>query len=111
MCIRDSVTPYQFTCVAVEPDEVADVVTATINAQNITIAPVSYTHLTMTFTKTNTTLWDLAESFKYACTVAHQSGMSFENASAALGVLGDAVIQGSHAGTTLRMMLLNMRCV
>ncbi len=64
--------------------------------------------LTMTFTKTNTTLWDLAESFKYAGTVAHQSGMSFENASAALGVLGDAGIQGSHAGTTLRMMLLNM---
>ena len=26
--------------------------------------------------------------------------MSFENASAALGVLGDAGIQGSHAGTT-----------
>lgn len=64
--------------------------------------------LTMTFTKTNTTLWDLAESFKYAGTVAHQSGMSFENASAVLGVLGDAGIQGSHAGTTLRMMLLNM---
>lgn len=33
-----NVQPYQFTCVAVEPDEVADVVTDTINAQNITIA-------------------------------------------------------------------------
>ena len=64
--------------------------------------------LTMTFTKTNTTLLELAESFKYAGTVAHQSGLDFETASAALGVLGDAGLKGSHAGTTLRMMLLNM---
>ena len=64
--------------------------------------------LTMTFTKTNTTLLELAESFKYAGTVAHQSGLDFETASAAFGVLGDAGIKGSHAGTTLRMMLLNM---
>ena len=64
--------------------------------------------LTMTFTKTNTTLLELAESFKYAGTVAHQSGLNFETASAAFGVLGDAGIKGSHAGTTLRMMLLNM---
>ena len=62
----------------------------------------------MTFTKTNTTLLELAESFKYAGTVAHQSGLNFETASAAFGVLGDAGIKGSHAGTTLRMMLLNM---
>ena len=51
---------------------------------------------------------ELAESFKYAGTVAHQSGLDFETASAAFGVLGDAGIKGSHAGTTLRMMLLNM---
>ena len=43
--------------------------------------------LTMTFTKTNTTLLELAESFKYAGTVAHQSGLDFETASAAFGVL------------------------
>ena len=49
--------------------------------------------LTMTFTKTNTTLLELAESFKYAGTVAHQSGLDFETASAAFGVLGDAGIK------------------
>lgn len=65
--------------------------------------------LTMTFTKSNTTLLTLAESFKYAGTVAHQAGIDFSTASAAMGVLGDAGIQGSHAGTTLRMMLLNMQ--
>lgn len=64
--------------------------------------------LTMTFTKTNTTLMELAESFKYAGTVAYQSGMKFETTSAALGILGDAGIKGSHAGTTLRMLLMNM---
>lgn len=50
----------------------------------------------------------IVTSFKYAGTVAHQSGLDFETASAAFGVLGDAGIKGSHAGTTLRMMLLNM---
>lgn len=64
--------------------------------------------LTMTFTKTNTTLMELAESFKYASTVANQAGLSFEQTSAAFGVLGNAGIKGSSAGTTLRMMLNNM---
>lgn len=64
--------------------------------------------LTKTFTNSNTTLLSLAESFKYAGTVAHQSGMDFSETAAAIGVLGDAGIQGSHAGTTLRMMLMNM---
>lgn len=65
--------------------------------------------LTMTFTKSNTTLMELAESFKYAGTIAKQSGMEFETTAAAIGVLGDAGIKASHAGTTLRMMLMNMQ--
>ncbi|MDY3842773.1 MAG: phage tail tape measure protein, partial [Prevotella sp.] len=62
-----------------------------------------------TFTKSNTTLMELAESFKYAGTVARQSGLEFEQTAAAIGVLGDAGIKASHAGTTLRMMLMNMQ--
>lgn len=64
--------------------------------------------LTMTFTKTNTTLMELAESFKMAGTVAHETGMSFETASAALGILGNAGMKGTIAGTTFRQMVLNM---
>ena len=90
--------------------ETADVVTNIMTAYEIQAKQMYNTAdiLTMTFTKTNTTLLELAESFKYAGTVAHQSGLDFETASAAFGVLGDAGIKGSHAGTTLRMMLLNM---
>lgn len=90
--------------------ETADVVTNIMTAYEIPAKQMDNTAdiLTMTFTKTNTTLLELAESFKYAGTVAHQSGLDFETASAAFGVLGDAGIKGSHAGTTLRMMLLNM---
>lgn len=90
--------------------ETADVVTNIMTAYKIPAKQMDNTAdiLTMTFTKTNTTLLELAESFKYAGTVAHQSGLDFETASAALGVLGNAGLKGSHAGTTLRMMLLNM---
>ncbi len=90
--------------------ETADGVTNIMTAYEIPAKQMDNTAdiLTMTFTKTNTTLLELAESFKYAGTVAHQSGLNFETASAAFGVLGDAGIKGSHAGTTLRMMLLNM---
>lgn len=90
--------------------ETADVVTNIMTAYEIPAKQMDNTAdiLTMTFTKTNTTLLELAESFKYAGTVAHQSGLDFETASAAFGVLGDAGIKGSHTGTTLRMMLLNM---
>lgn len=90
--------------------ETADVVTNIMTAYEIPAKQMDNTAdiLTMTFTKTNTTLLELAESFKYAGTVAHQSRLDFETASAAFGVLGDAGIKGSHAGTTLRMMLLNM---
>lgn len=90
--------------------ETADVVTNIMTTYKIPAKQMDNTAdiLTMTFTKTNTTLLELAESFKYAGTVAHQSGLDFETASAALGVLGNAGLKGSHAGTTLRMMLLNM---
>lgn len=90
--------------------ETADVVTNIMTGYEIPSMNMNNAAdiLTMTFTKSNTTLMSLAESFKYAGTVAHQSGLDFSTAAAAIGVLGDAGIQGSHAGTTLRMMLLNM---
>ena len=65
--------------------------------------------LTMTFTKSNVTLMELAESFKYAGTVARSAGLDVEQAAAAFGVMGDAGIKASSAGTMLRMMLVNMQ--
>lgn len=111
--IKNSIRPISDIALVGDTDlgETADVVTNIMTGYEI--APKNMNNaadvLTMTFTKSNTTLMQLAESFKYAGTVAHQSGLDFETAAAAIGVLGDAGIQGSHAGTTLRMMLLNMQ--
>ena len=110
--IKHSIRPISDIALVGDTDlgETADVVTNIMTSYEIPAKQMDNTAdiLTMTFTKTNTTLMELAESFKYAGTVAHQSGVDFETASAAFGVLGDAGIKGSHAGTTLRMMLLNM---
>lgn len=51
---------------------------------------------------------DFMESMKYAGTVANVTGMSFEETAAMLGVLADAGIKGSQAGTTLRQMFLSL---
>ena len=93
-----------------ELGETADVVTNIMTGYEIPskLMGKAADILTMTFTKTNTTLMELAESFKYAGTIAKQAGVSFETSSAAFGVLGNAGIKGSHAGTTLRMMINNM---
>ena len=91
--------------------ETADVVTNMMTSYNIAPANMNRVAdmLATTFTQSNVTLMDLAESFKYAGTIAHQSGLDFATTAAAIGVLGDAGIKASHAGTTLRMMLLNMQ--
>lgn len=64
--------------------------------------------MTNTFTMSNTTLMEIAESYKYAGSLLARNGTSFEEATAAIGILGDAGIKGSQAGTTLRTMALNI---
>jgi TP901 family phage tail tape measure protein len=110
--IKSSIRPIADIALIGDNDlgETADVVTNIMTAYEIpaqkmrTVADM----LAMTSTKTNSTLRTLAESFVYAGTVAKQTGTSFETAASALGILGDAGIKGSHAGTTLRMILSNI---
>ncbi len=64
--------------------------------------------LTNTFTKSNTSLAMLGETMKYAAPVAKSLGVTLEEASAMAGKLGDAGIQGSMAGTTLRSVMLRL---
>ena len=64
--------------------------------------------MTMTFTKSNTTLMEMAEAYKYSAALLSAGGISFEEASGALGVLGDAGIKGSQAGTTMRTIIANI---
>ncbi len=62
--------------------------------------------LTKTFTSSNTTLESPGETMKYVAPVAKSAGASIELMAAMVGVLGDAGIQGSMAGTTLRNTFL-----
>ncbi len=58
--------------------------------------------LVKTFTSANTNLQQLGEAMKYAGPVASAAGVGFEEAAAALGLMGNAGIQASMAGTSLR---------
>lgn len=58
--------------------------------------------LVETFTSSNTTLESLASSISFAGGIANATGVSIEQLSAAIGVLGDAGVSGSRAGTALR---------
>lgn len=64
--------------------------------------------MTNTFTESNTTLMDVAEAFKYSSSLLKKGGVRFEEAAGAIGILGDAGIKGSHAGTTMRTLMANI---
>nr|WP_281381980.1 phage tail tape measure protein [Nocardiopsis mwathae] len=58
--------------------------------------------LAKTFTSSNVNMRMLGDSFKYIGPVAKSAGLQFEEVSAAVGLLGNAGIQGEQAGTVLR---------
>lgn len=51
---------------------------------------------------TNAEASDMAEAMKYVAPVAHAMGISLEETAASIGIMSDAGIKGSQAGTTLR---------
>ncbi|WP_269207931.1 phage tail tape measure protein [Streptococcus equi] len=54
---------------------------------------------------TNAEVGDMAEALKYAGPVAGALGISLEETAAAIGIMSNAGIKGSQAGTTLRTSL------
>ncbi|MTC47870.1 phage tail tape measure protein [Providencia sp. wls1922] len=61
--------------------------------------------LVATFTRSNVNLNMLGDTMKYVAPVASGLGVDLETAAVAAGKLGDAGIQGSMAGTSLRSIL------
>lgn len=59
-------------------------------------------------TNTNSTLEELGVAFSYVGPIAKSTGLSFEDTATALGMLHNAGIKGSMAGTTLRGTLLRL---
>lgn len=90
--------------------ETADVVTNIMTGYNIAPEKVRNAAdiMTMTFTKSNTTLMEIAEAYKYSASLLAAGNMPFEEATAAMGILGNAGIKGSQAGTTMRTIMANI---
>ena len=90
--------------------ETADVVTNIMTGYGIDPANVRHAAdiMTQTFTMSNTTLMEIAESYKYAASLLSAGGVSFEEATAGIGILGNAGIKGSQAGTTMRTIMANI---
>lgn len=62
--------------------------------------------LARTAAQSNTEVYQMADAFKYTAPIAGAAGVQIEALAAAVGVIGDAGIQASLAGTGLRAMIL-----
>ena len=82
----------------------ADIATNVLSGYGMQVEDLSRVNdvLAVTFTNTNTNIQQLGEGMKYVAPVAQAAGIEFEETAAALGLLSNAGIQGTMAGTTLR---------
>lgn len=64
--------------------------------------------LAMNANKTNATVEDTGEALKYVSPIAKTTGMSMESVTAAIGIMANAGVKGTQAGTTLRGALVRM---
>lgn len=92
---------------AVDLGQAADIASNIMSGFALEIKDLSRLNdvLAKTFTSTNTNLQQLGEAFQYVGPVAASAGLSIEETAAAIGILGNAGIQGSAAGTALRGMI------
>ncbi|MBN0911241.1 phage tail tape measure protein, partial [Pseudomonas aeruginosa] len=61
--------------------------------------------LTAAFTRNNVDIRMLGDSLKYSAGVGREYGQSLETVTAATALLGNAGVQGSQAGTSMRSVL------
>ena len=64
--------------------------------------------MSATTSNSNTNMTQLGEAMKYVAPTASGLGVSIQDVSTSLGILGNAGLQGSIAGTTLNSMLLKL---
>jgi len=81
----------------------ADITTNALTAMGLATSEIGRVNdsFIATITRSNTNMDMMAESFVYAAPVAKAYGYEIEDLSALLGILGNAGIQGSMAGTQL----------
>jgi len=88
----------------------ADIATNIMKAMGIEVEEMGHLGdvLAQTFTSSNVNLEMLGDTMKYAAPQAAMLGVSVEELAAAVGIMGDAGIQASQAGTALRMGFLQL---
>ena len=89
---------------AVELGQAADIASNVLSGMRLPISELNNVVDVMakTAAETNTELIDMAEALSYAGPVAAASGVAFEELSTFVGLLGNAGIKGTRAGTALR---------
>src|SRR5690606_25937560 len=82
----------------------ADITTNILTGYGMTVEELERANdvLVKSFISANTDLVQLGEAFKYAGPVAKAAGLEFEETAALLSMMGNAGIQASMAGTSLR---------
>ena len=89
---------------------VSDIVTDSLTGFGLTAADTGQfvDVLAAASTKSNTNVSLLGESFKYVAPLCGTLGYSAEDAAVSLGLMANAGIKGSQAGTTLRTSITNL---
>lgn len=64
--------------------------------------------LALNANKTNAAIEDTGEALKYVSPIAKTTGMSMESVTAAIGIMANAGVKGTQAGTTLRGALVRL---
>lgn len=82
----------------------ADITTNVVSGYGLAISDIGRANdvLIATMTNTNTDLVQLGQAFKFVGPVAKAAGLEFEEVSASIGLLGNAGLQATLAGTGLR---------
>lgn len=91
-------------------DRIADVVTNIMAGFKITADSMGGVSdvLASTVTRSNTNVMELAEGFKFAAGAMSLANISFHEGASALGILSNAGIKGTVAGTGMRSMIIRM---
>ncbi|MBQ7734252.1 MAG: phage tail tape measure protein, partial [Synergistaceae bacterium] len=88
----------------------ADIAASTLRGFNLDAEQTAHVAdvLAQTSAASNTSIQGLGESMKYVAPVAAGLGISVEQTAAMLGIMGNAGIKGSQAGTALRAALTRL---
>ncbi|MBO8181117.1 MAG: phage tail tape measure protein, partial [Archaeoglobus sp.] len=95
---------------ALDMAEATDIATDIMTAFGQSVEDLTHINdvLIATVTKSNTNLQQLGEAMKYLAPSAHAVGWSLEEMSAAVGLLSNAGIKASQAGTYLRQVIAQL---